>query len=92
MYLPREDLPDIGEFILDRPSGCGKSTVLNLIQGFQEVGPPSLGEFRATNRLPARRDRGMIFQKYSSFPHLTVLKNVMFGLQLNQRASAIQSR
>lgn len=51
-----EDLPDIGEFIaLVGPSGCGKSTVLNLIQGFQEVGPPSLGEFWcATNRLPAQ--------------------------------------
>ncbi|MFA7146249.1 MAG: ATP-binding cassette domain-containing protein, partial [Candidatus Riflebacteria bacterium] len=75
-----EDLPDVGEFIaLVGPSGCGKSTVLNLIQGFQEVGPPTEGEILIRNK-PVKgpgRDRGMIFQKYSSFPHLTVLQNVM---------------
>ncbi len=84
-----EDLPDIGEFIaLVGPSGCGKSTVLNLIQGFQEVGPPTLGEVLVRNKpvTGPGRDRGMIFQKYSSFPHLTVLQNVMFGLQLNRES------
>lgn len=82
-----EDLPDVGEFIaLVGPSGCGKSTVLNLIQGFQEVGPPSSGQILVRNKpvTGPGRDRGMIFQKYSSFPHLTVLQNVMFGLQLNR--------
>ncbi len=82
-----EDLPDVGEFIaLVGPSGCGKSTVLNLIQGFQEVGPPTLGEVLVRGKpvTGPGRDRGMIFQKYSSFPHLTVLQNVMFGLQLNR--------
>ncbi len=82
-----EDLPDVGEFIaLVGPSGCGKSTVLNLIQGFQEVGPPTSGEILIRNK-PVNgpgRDRGMIFQKYSSFPHLNVLQNVMFGLELNK--------
>ncbi len=84
-----EDLPDVGEFIaLVGPSGCGKSTVLNLIQGFQEVGPPTLGEVlvRGKKVTGPGRDRGMIFQKYSSFPHLTVLQNVMFGLQLNRES------
>lgn len=84
-----EDLPDVGEFIaLIGPSGCGKSTVLNLIQGFQEVGPPTDGEILVRNR-PVKgpgRDRGMIFQKYSSFPHLTVLENVKFGLELNKQS------
>lgn len=82
-----EDLPDVGEFIaLVGPSGCGKSTVLNLIQGFQEVGPPTAGQVLVRNKpvTGPGRDRGMIFQKYSSFPHLTVLQNVMFGLQLNR--------
>ncbi len=82
-----EDLPDVGEFIaLVGPSGCGKSTVLNLIQAFQEVGPPTHGEILVRNK-PVKgpgRDRGMIFQKYSSFPHLTVLDNVKFGLELNR--------
>lgn len=84
-----EDLPDVGEFIaLVGPSGCGKSTVLNLIQGFQEVGPPTHGEVLVRNKpvVGPGRDRGMIFQKYSSFPHLTVLQNVMFGLQLNRES------
>ncbi len=84
-----EDLPDIGEFIaLVGPSGCGKSTVLNLIQGFQEVGPPTIGEVLVRNKpvTGPGRDRGMIFQKYSSFPHLTVLQNVMFGLRLNRES------
>jgi len=81
-----EDLPDVGEFIaLVGPSGCGKSTVLNLIEGFPEVFPPTTGEIlvRGQPVTGPGKDRGMIFQKYSSFPHLTVLQNVLFGLEIN---------
>ena len=82
-----EDVPDYGEFIaIVGPSGCGKSTILNLIQGFSDVYPPSSGEVlvRGHKVSGPGRDRGMIFQKYSSFPHRTVLENVTFGLELNQ--------
>jgi NitT/TauT family transport system ATP-binding protein len=82
-----EDVPDYGEFIaIVGPSGCGKSTILNLIQGFADVYPPSAGEVlvRGKKVTGPGRDRGMIFQKYSSFPHRTVLENVTFGLELNQ--------
>jgi len=82
-----EDIPDYGEFIaIVGPSGCGKSTILNLIQGFSDVYPPSSGEVLVRGRQVTGpgRDRGMIFQKYSSFPHRTVLDNVTFGLELNQ--------
>jgi NitT/TauT family transport system ATP-binding protein len=82
-----EDIPDYGEFIaIVGPSGCGKSTILNLIQGFSDVYPPSAGEVLVRGRTVTGpgRDRGMIFQKYSSFPHRTVLENVTFGLELNQ--------
>jgi NitT/TauT family transport system ATP-binding protein len=82
-----EDVPDYGEFIaIVGPSGCGKSTILNLIQGFSDVYPPSTGDVLVRGRRVAGpgRDRGMIFQKYSSFPHRTVLENVTFGLELNQ--------
>jgi NitT/TauT family transport system ATP-binding protein len=82
-----EDRPHYGEFIaIVGPSGCGKSTVLNLIQGFSDVYPPTRGEVRVRGRQVTGpgRDRGMIFQKYSSFPHLTVLANVTFGLELNR--------
>jgi NitT/TauT family transport system ATP-binding protein len=83
-----EDLPGHGEFIaILGPSGCGKSTMLNLIAGFPEIAPPTTGEVlvRGTPVTGPGRDRGMIFQRYSSFPHRTVLENVLFGLELNQR-------
>jgi ABC-type nitrate/sulfonate/bicarbonate transport system ATPase subunit len=82
-----DDIPDYGEFIaIVGPSGCGKSTILNLIQGFSDVYPPTAGEVLVRGRKVTGpgRDRGMIFQKYSSFPHLTVLENVTFGLELNE--------
>lgn len=82
-----EDIPHYGEFIaIIGPSGCGKSTVLNLIQGFSDVYPPTSGEVlvRGERVVGPGHDRGMIFQKYSSFPHRTVLENVTFGLEINQ--------
>jgi NitT/TauT family transport system ATP-binding protein len=82
-----DDIPNYGEFIaIIGPSGCGKSTILNLIQGFSDVYPPTSGEVLVRGRRVTGpgRDRGMIFQKYSSFPHLTVLENVTFGLELNE--------
>jgi NitT/TauT family transport system ATP-binding protein len=83
-----EDLPGYGEFIaIVGPSGCGKSTLLNLIQGFPDVYPPTRGEVRVRGRRVTGpgRDRGMIFQKYSSFPNRTVLRNVTFGLELARK-------
>jgi NitT/TauT family transport system ATP-binding protein len=74
-----------GEFVaIVGPSGCGKSTLLNLIQGFPDVYPPTRGEVRVRGRRVTGpgRDRGMIFQKYSSFPNRTVLRNVTFGLEM----------
>ncbi|MGD8896601.1 MAG: ABC transporter ATP-binding protein [Acidobacteriota bacterium] len=82
-----EDIPHYGEFIaIIGPSGCGKSTVLNLIQGFSDVSPPTTGKVlvRGEEVHGPGHDRGMIFQKYSSFPHRTVLDNVTFGLEINQ--------
>jgi len=75
--------PEHGEFVtIIGPSGCGKSTMLNLVAGFLK---PTEGEVLVRgNPVPGPgRDRGMIFQQYSSFPHLTVLQNVMFGLEIN---------
>ncbi|MBN3083079.1 ABC transporter ATP-binding protein [Pectobacterium polaris] len=63
-------------------SGCGKSTFLRLLLG-QET--PSRGEVRLEGkRLPAEPDvsRGVVFQRYSVFPHLTVLENVVIGLEI----------
>jgi NitT/TauT family transport system ATP-binding protein len=80
-----EDLPNHGEFIaIIGPSGCGKSTLLNLIAGFLE---PTAGQVlvRGQSVDGPGRDRGMIFQQYSSFPHLTVMKNILFGMEINKR-------
>ena len=83
-----EDFPGRGEFIgIVGPSGCGKSTLLNLLAGFREFFPPSRGEIRVHGQpiCGPGIDRGMVFQKYSSFPHLTVEGNVRFGLRLNRK-------
>jgi ABC-type nitrate/sulfonate/bicarbonate transport system ATPase subunit len=90
-----EDKPDYGEFVaILGPSGCGKSTILNLIHGFSDVYPPTTGEVlvRGERVLGPGRDRGMIFQKYTSFPHLTVYENVRFGLELNRGELKLDER
>jgi NitT/TauT family transport system ATP-binding protein len=75
-------IPAQGEFVtIIGPSGCGKSTLLNVIAGFLH---PTEGEILIKGKPPQGpgRDRGMIFQQYSSFPHLTVLDNILFGMEI----------
>jgi len=70
-----------GEFItLVGPSGCGKSTLLCLILGSQK---PTSGtiNFKGKPIDSPDRERGIVFQKYSLFPHLTVMENLLFGLE-----------
>ena len=73
-----------GEFFtLLGPSGCGKTTLLRMIAGFNSI---EGGSFYFGDRLindldPAKRNIGMVFQNYAIFPHLTVRKNVAFGLK-----------
>jgi NitT/TauT family transport system ATP-binding protein len=80
-----EDLPDIGELIaIVGPSGCGKSTLLRTIAGLKPHFPPTKGEvtvFGKPVEVPGP-DRGLVDQRYSLLPHLTVLDNVAFGLKL----------
>jgi ABC-type nitrate/sulfonate/bicarbonate transport system ATPase subunit len=74
---------DIGEFrVLLGPSGCGKSTILRLIAGLDR---PDSGEV-LFNGKPVQgpgRERGMVFQKYTSFPWLNVSDNIAYGLKIN---------
>src|SRR5215472_19141054 len=74
---------DIGEFrVLLGPSGCGKSTILRIIAGLDQ---PDSGEV-LVNGKPVTgpgRDRGMVFQKYTSFPWLSVADNIGYGMKIN---------
>jgi NitT/TauT family transport system ATP-binding protein/sulfonate transport system ATP-binding protein len=73
---------DVGEFrVLLGPSGCGKSTMLRLIAGLDHADSGRI----LVNGVPVTRpgaDRGMVFQKYTSFPWLTVEANIAYGLRI----------
>lgn len=73
-----------GEFFtLLGPSGCGKTTLLRMIAGFNSIegGDFYFGDTRINDLDPSKRNIGMVFQNYAIFPHLTVRKNVEFGLK-----------
>lgn len=80
------DIED-GEFIvLVGPSGCGKSTTLRMIAGLEEIteGTISIGD-RVVNEVePKDRDIAMVFQNYALYPHMSVYKNMAFGLKLRK--------
>jgi spermidine/putrescine transport system ATP-binding protein len=65
------------------PSGCGKTTTLRMIGGFEDptAGRVYLGGDDVTEHPPYRRDVNTVFQSYALFPHLSVEKNVAFGLE-----------
>jgi putative spermidine/putrescine transport system ATP-binding protein len=74
-----------GEFIcLLGPSGCGKSTALNCIAGLMQLSGGSiwLDDARIDTLPPEKRGFGMVFQNYALFPHMTVAKNIDFGLRM----------
>jgi sn-glycerol 3-phosphate transport system ATP-binding protein len=76
-----------GEFIVILgPSGCGKSTVLRMIAGLEVI---TAGEIaingKVVNELePADRDIAMVFQNYALYPHMTVYKNMAYGLKIRR--------
>ena len=65
------------------PSGCGKSTLLRLIAGFEQCqnGEVFLGDEEVSSLPPWKRNVGMVFQNYALWPHMTIRKNVAFGLE-----------
>ena len=68
------------------PSGCGKSTTLRMIAGLEEIskGEMYIGD-RLINKVPPKdRDIAMVFQNYALYPHMTVYKNMAFGLELRK--------
>ncbi len=81
--------------VLVGPSGCGKSTTLRMVAGLEEItsGVIRIGE-RVVNDVPPKdRDIAMVFQNYALYPHMTVYKNMAFGLKLRGMPKAqIQQR
>src|SRR5450432_1539582 len=76
------DLKD-GDFnVLVGPSGCGKSTLLRMIAGLEgtESGTIEVGGVVVNDMRPRDRDVAMVFQDYALYPHMTVAKNIGFGL------------
>ena len=73
-----------GEFVvLVGPSGCGKSTLLRMIAGLEDIteGTLKIGETVMNTVDPADRDIAMVFQNYALYPHMTVRKNIAYGLK-----------
>ena len=76
-----------GEFmVLVGPSGCGKSTLLRMIAGLEDVteGQISIGGTDVTELAPRRRDIAMVFQSYALYPHMSVRKNIGYGLKVRR--------
>ena len=74
-----------GEFItLLGPSGCGKTTTLRMIGGFEEPdsGDVLIEGVSVKGKKPFERDVNTVFQSYALFPHMTVFKNISFGLKM----------
>lgn len=73
-----------GEFaVLVGPSGCGKSTLLRIVAGLEDV---NIGTLRIDDAVvnhvdPADRDIAMVFQNYALYPHMTVRRNIGYGLK-----------
>jgi multiple sugar transport system ATP-binding protein len=76
-----------GEFmVLVGPSGCGKSTLMRMIAGLEDVtdGTILIGDRDVTELSPRHRDIAMVFQNYALYPHMTVRKNLGYGLKVRK--------
>jgi multiple sugar transport system ATP-binding protein len=76
------------EFIvLVGPSGCGKSTTLRMVAGLEDItaGTIRIGQRVVNDVAPKDRDIAMVFQNYALYPHMSVYKNMAFGLMLRRR-------
>ena len=79
-------IPDESFTVLVGPSGCGKSTILRMIAGLEEIteGGIYIDDERVNDIPPKDRDIAMVFQNYALYPHMTVHKNMAFGLKLRK--------
>jgi multiple sugar transport system ATP-binding protein len=84
------EIKDKEFIILVGPSGCGKSTTLRMIAGLEEIssGELYIGDTLVNDIAPKDRDIAMVFQNYALYPHMTVYKNMAFGLELRKAPKA----
>ena len=76
-----------GEFIvIVGPSGCGKSTLLRMVAGLEEIstGTLKINGMVINDKPPGERDIAMVFQNYALYPHMTVYKNMAYGLKIRR--------
>ena len=76
-----------GEFmVLVGPSGCGKTTALRMVAGLEAISEGAIGiGDKVVNALePRKRDLAMVFQNYALYPHMSVYRNIGFGLKLRK--------
>ena len=80
------EIQDKEFIVLVGPSGCGKSTTLRMVAGLEEIsqGELYIGDHLVNNVAPKDRDIAMVFQNYALYPHMTVYKNMAFGLKLHK--------
>jgi len=80
------EIEDKEFIILVGPSGCGKSTTLRMIAGLEEItkGELYIGDRLVNDVEPKNRDIAMVFQNYALYPHMSVYKNMAFGLKLRK--------
>src|SRR5687768_9118618 len=76
--------------VLVGPSGCGKSTLLRMVAGLEEVteGEIWIGDREVARLAPRDRDIAMVFQNYALYPHLSVAKNLGYGLKVRKTPKA----
>ena len=81
------DIKDREFIVLVGPSGCGKSTSLRMVAGLEEItsGTIKIGDKIVNDVPPKDRDIAMVFQNYALYPHMTVYKNMAFGLELRRK-------
>ena len=76
-----------GEFVvLVGPSGCGKTTALRMVAGLEDIdeGEIYIGDQLVNDLPPKDRNVAMVFQNYALYPHMTVYRNIAFGLKLRK--------
>ena len=80
------DIRDSEFVVLVGPSGCGKSTTLRMIAGLEEVtdGTIRIADRTVNDVAPKDRDIAMVFQNYALYPHMSVYKNMAFGLKMRR--------